>query len=236
MSILILRPEPGGSATALRARALGLEAVTAPLFTLRPLAWDPPDPSGFDALLLTSANAARHAGPALDRFVALPCFAVGESTAAAARAAGFARVVDGPADGAALARAAAHAGIGRALHLHGRDHLALPGASIRIEGRAVYAADPVTALPEIAIRALAAGAIALLHSPRSAALFASLAPRRARVRIAAISEPTALAAGPGWGQIAVAPAPRDSALLELAAKLCNIAETDIVGRDGANGL
>ena len=59
--MLILRPQPGADETAARARTLGLEPVVAPLFTIRPLAWEPPDPAEFDAVLLTSANAARHA-------------------------------------------------------------------------------------------------------------------------------------------------------------------------------
>ena len=61
----------------------------------------------------------------------------------------------------------------------------------------------------------------MLHSPRAAALFAALRGRSARrSRIAAISAPTAAAAGEGWKSVAVAAAPRDEALLELAAKLC----------------
>ena len=45
MKVLILRPQPGADETAARARALGLEPLVAPLFTVRPLAWTPPDPA-----------------------------------------------------------------------------------------------------------------------------------------------------------------------------------------------
>ena len=38
-----------------------------PLFAIEPVEWRPPDPAQFDALLLTSANAIRCGGPALDR-------------------------------------------------------------------------------------------------------------------------------------------------------------------------
>jgi uroporphyrinogen-III synthase len=62
--------------------------------------------------------------------------------------------------------------------------------------------------------------LALLHSPRAAALFAGLAGDRSRIRVAAISLRTARAAGEGWQSVAVAPRPRDQALLELAAELC----------------
>ena len=60
----------------------------------------------------------------------------------------------------------------------------------------------------------------MLHSPRAAARFAALAGDRGRFTLAAISVETAAAAGTGWRQVAVATAPRDEALLELAAKLC----------------
>ena len=60
--VLILRPEPGAGRTAERARKLGLVPVVAPLFAIRALPWTPPDAAGFDAVMLTSANAAREAG------------------------------------------------------------------------------------------------------------------------------------------------------------------------------
>jgi uroporphyrinogen-III synthase len=221
-ALLILRPEPGASETAARARAMGMEVVVAPLFAIRPLAWDPPDPARFDAILLTSAHGARQAGAGLARYLALPCFAVGAASAAAARTAGFARVTESDGDGDALARAAAGAGIRFALHLHGRDHLPLCAPGVEIAGRAVYAADAAASLPEAARAALAAGALALVHSPRSAALLASLVADRSALRLAAISPAAAEAAGPGWAGIAAARAPNDPALLELAAKLCNI--------------
>ena len=242
MRILILRPEPGAAETAARALALGLDPVIAPLFAVRPLAWEPPAPERLDAVLLTSANAARHGGPALARFAALPCHAVGDATAAAARAAGFADVRAGAGDGAALAAAAAQAGARRVLHLHGRDHKPLSGPALAVESRIVYASEAASALPQAARQALKDGALALLHSPRSAALFAALIPARGGVRIAAISAATAAAAGGGWALVAVAKAPRDDALLELAAKLCNIAGTQEAGAgqeagaEQANGL
>ena len=60
--VLVLRPEPGAGETAARARALGLEPIVAPLFAVRPIAWAAPDPAAYDAVMLTSANAARHGG------------------------------------------------------------------------------------------------------------------------------------------------------------------------------
>lgn len=214
--ILVLRPEPGASATAARARALGLEPVLAPLFTARPLDWDAPEASAFDAILLTSANAARHAGAKLASLLHLPCHAVGEASAQAAQAAGFRNVRTGQSDGAAALAAMS----GRILHLCGRDHLALAHPGVTVERRIVYAAEAVSLLPEAAGAALRAGAVVLIHSPRAAALFASLVADRHDVTAAAISEAAAAALGPGWRYVAVAPQPRDEPLLELAAELC----------------
>ena len=220
MKILILRPEPGAGETAERARALGLTPVVAPLFTVRPLAWTPPDPAGFDAVMLTSASAARQGRDGLTPFRALPCYAVGDATAAAAEEAGFADVRVGADDGAALLMMMAEEGVRRAFHACGEDHLALSHPAIAIERAAVYAAEAADALPPQAQAALGEGAIALLHSPRAARLLAALVGERGQVPIAAISARTGRAAGEGWRSVAVAARPRDEALLELAAKLC----------------
>ncbi len=218
--VLILRPRPGADETAARARALGLAPAVAPLFTVRPLAWQPP-PGSFDAVMLTSAHAARLAGDGLTPLLSSPCYAVGEATARAARDAGFARIVTGPSDGDALVARMAADGAGSALWLAGADRTMLKEAGVRIAAVAVYAADPVAALPPEAGAALRDGALALLHSARAAALFAKLAAHfRPTIRIAALSGKVAGAAGAGWAEVAVADRPRDEALLELAAKLC----------------
>jgi len=211
MKLLIVRPQPGAEESEKRARALGLEPIVAPLFETRALDWIPPDPGDFDAILLTSANAARLGGDGLKPFLALPCYAVGERTGAAARAAGFTRLRIGPSDGAALAAMAGRDGASALLQIGGRDHLPLGGAA----HVAVYASEPAGALP-----ADLEEAVVLLHSPRAAARFAALAADRGGFILAAISAQAAEAAGGGWKGVAVAAAPRDEALLELAAKLC----------------
>ncbi|HET9637853.1 MAG TPA: uroporphyrinogen-III synthase [Allosphingosinicella sp.] len=221
MKLLILRPEPGASETAARARAMGLEAAVAPLFAIRSVAGPPLAAGRYEAVLLTSANGARHAPEGL---TALPCFAVGERTAAAARAAGFAEVRSGPCDGAAAAAMMAKAGIKRAIHLCGRDHLEVAAPGVEIERRIVYAAEPV------ANERFEGRAVAMIHSARAGARFAELVVDKAAIAVAAISEAAAAAAGDGWAAKAVAAEPRDQALLELAAKLCNHA-VDVV-RDG----
>lgn len=224
MRLLVLRPEPGASETAARARALGLEPVVAPLFAIEGVEAPSVDPAGYDAVLLTSANGARHAPAGL---TGLPCFAVGESTAAAARAAGFGEVRTGPGDGAAAAAMMARAGVKRALHPCGLEHLAVEAAGVAIERLVVYSA---VALPR---GPLEGPAVALVHSARAGARLAELTADRGAIAIAAISAAAAQAAGEGWAARAVAAAPRDQALLELAAKLCNH-KSDVV-RNG-NGL
>ena len=219
MKILILRPQPGADETAARARALGLEPVVAPLFSVRPLAWTPPDPQPFDAVMLTSASAARQAAEGLAPFKSLPCYAVGESTAAAAEEAGFADIRVGPDDGKSLLLMMAEAGVRTAFHACGQDHLAFGHPDVAITRVPVYAAEVTDRLP-----VPAEDMLALLHSPRAATLFAGLAGDKARIRIAAISAKTARAAGEGWQSVAVAPRPRDQALLELAAELCQKAD------------
>jgi uroporphyrinogen-III synthase len=234
-TVVVLRPEPGASETASRAQRLGLCAVKAPLFTIRPIAWQAPDADGYEAILLTSANAPRHGGEALGRFLALPCFAVGEATAAAAREAGFSRVSAGPSDGAAAVETMAAAGVSRALHLCGLDHLALEHERVEIDRAAVYSAEPGATLPRQAQQVIAAGALVLVHSPRAARRLAELVEVRGPAGVAAISEAAAEAAGEGWSFKAVAREPRDSALLELAARLCNYGGA-MEGSGGTDGL
>jgi uroporphyrinogen-III synthase len=212
VKLLILRPEPGASETAARARELGLDPVVAPLFEIRSVATGPVDSADYDAVLLTSANGARHAPPGL---TGLPCFAVGDGTAAAAVRAGFSDVRVGPAGGSAAAAMISSAGLKRALHPCGREHLALDQAGVVIEPRIVYAAEPT------AWKRPDGPAVAMIHSPRAGRRFAQLALDKSTILIAAISAAAADSAGDGWAAKAVAAAPRDQALLELAAKLCN---------------
>lgn len=215
--LLILRPEPGASATARRARHLGLCPVIAPLFTVQALPWTPPDASTFDGLLFTSANAARHAGAELARYRHLPAYAVGDATAAAARDAGFADVATGTQDAGQLL-----AGVdptSRILHLCGEHRHVLEA---RVHQLPVYTAQAVGALNDPARKAVATGAVALLHSPRAASLLTALvgSAYRHAVDIVAISTNAAGAAGLGWRSIAAAPDPTDAAMLAIARILC----------------
>jgi uroporphyrinogen-III synthase len=212
--VLVLRPEPGASETLARARKLGLEAASIPLFEVEPVAWDLPDARMFDALLLTSANAARLAGGQLNDLADLPAYAVGEATAEAARKAGLNVVATGDSGVDGLLDMIAP-GV-RLLHLAGEDRKV--SASVHdVMQIAVYRSKPV-AEPDLGDNR---ASIALLHSPRAARRFAELVGDRASIVIVAISPAAAEAAGGGWESIHVAERPADNALLALAARLCN---------------
>jgi uroporphyrinogen-III synthase len=102
--VLITRPEPGAARTAKRLQALGFKPVCLPLTEIRPTFAELPAGNDFDAVAFPSANAVRHARPALLRAVAsLPAFAVGRATAEALIEAGFKDPTIGPGDGLGLA-------------------------------------------------------------------------------------------------------------------------------------
>lgn len=230
-AVLIVRPEPSAGRTAQLAVEMGLKPVVAPIFTLAPLEWKPPQVADFDALLLTSANAPRLGGEGLTPFRHLPCYAVGGRTAEAAEAAGFLDLHVGSNDGADMLQRLAADGVGRVFHPCGLDHAYISHPAVAVVRIPVYVSEAADRLPAGAREAIADGVIALIHSARSGAVFGTLAgDLRRRVSIVAISPAAAAAAGPDWRSVAVADAPRDRPMLELAAKLCQNA-----GRQGRNG-
>jgi uroporphyrinogen-III synthase len=211
--LLLLRPEPGLSASAEQARALGLEVMTCPLFRVEPVTWIAPDPREYDGLLLTSANAMRHGGGELERLTALPVHAVGATTAAAAREAGFKVETVGNSDLADLLEKISPSL--RLLHLAGEDHRAadVPWIGRRIVYRSTVIAEPQ--LPPLE------GLVVAVHSPRAGQRLAQLAPSRGNTAIAAISATAATECGGGWERVDVAAQARDNSLLALAARLCH---------------
>ena len=217
--LVIVRPEPGASATVERARAMGLDSVAMPLFEVEPVEWEAPDPGGFDALLLTSANAVRHGGAGLERLRGLPVYAVGEATAAAARGAGFTVTASGDA-GVERLLESAPAKL-RLLHLCG-EHRTETAAKPDITAVPVYRS---VALPMPDGIAEIGGQTVAVHSPRAGQRLSQLVEQagidRRAVRIAAISEAAASAAGSGWERCEAADTPGEAALLALAARLCD---------------
>jgi uroporphyrinogen-III synthase len=235
LRVLVTRPLPEAEVTARLLRDRGHAALLAPLSrieTAPALAAALTVLPATGATLLTSARAAEAVAGLLPAWaVAQPCLAVGEHTAAAARAAGFRQVVAGAGDGAALLpliRAAVPTAA-PLLYLAGEPRrpeleaaLAAAGHDVRVV--TTYAAVAATALPEVAVTALRDHAVdAVLHfSPRAAELYARLAV--AAVGRAAAAAPrhcclsAAVAAalvGLAPQQVAIAPRPNQQSLLAL---------------------
>lgn len=220
--VLVVRPEPGLSATLSAAQEIGLNAIGYPLSEIRPLEWECPDPGAIDALLIGSANAIRHGGEALERLKAKPVYAVGETTADAAREAGFEITAVG--SGGLQKVLDAIPAPAQLLRIAGVEHVPLePPAGVHIhtviayENAALELPEPLRPLHDL-------GLTVLLHSGAAAQQFdresRRLALQRDRIELAVIGSRVASSAGKGWRAIHVSPAPNDRALLEMVRKLC----------------
>ena len=174
--VLVTRPQPGASETALLLTARGLHPVLAPLLRVHTLPVRVP--TGLHAVLVTSSNAI----PALPSTLHhLPLLAVGDATAERARAAGFQDVHSADGDATDLLRLARSRPLGPLLLASGRGQGHALAAQLRAAGftvhrRAVYAAQPVGRLPATARDALIARQL-------RAALFLSADTARAFVRL-----------------------------------------------------
>lgn len=222
--LVIIRPEPGCSASVETARKMaGVEVYGFPLFEVQARSWEAALPDQFDALLLGSAMVLRLGGIGLEPLKKLPVYAVGEATASAARAAGFTVARSGAGNLQTLLDnlAPEHR---RLLRLAGEERIALtPPPGVTIEERIVYVSQPLPMPPEM-VDLLRHPAIVTLHSAEAArhlcAQCVQHGIRRATLRIAALSARIAAAAGDGWGEVATAPYPEDKALLALARQMC----------------
>lgn len=230
MKVLVTRPVEDGEETARQLALRGFSPVLAPLLTTQ--FWDGPEVSldGVQAILATSANGVR----AFSRRSArrdIPLFAVGPQTAEQARLAGFATVRNADGDAGTLAEATARWTTpewGPLLHVCGAEAdgklaAALAAKNFTLRKSILYAVDAAAALPAAIAQVLQAGAVdaALFFSPRSARIFCDLAADLplAPVIAIAISPTTAAAlACRSWGEIRIAAAPNQDALLTLLAK------------------
>ena len=215
--VLITRPEPGAAETAAAVIAMGWTPILAPALSLQPRAIPT---MVAQASLITSRSAAAALPPGL------PVLAVGEATAAAARALGHEAVAAGGDAASLLALACARlrpvdgplllaVGEGYAIDLAA----GLRAAGFRVLRRIAYAAQPAASLPAPAQAALTGGLVdqAMFLSPRSAQAIMALLPAAAvpRIRAIAISPRVArvLAALP-WQRIVTAARPDHAAMLE----------------------
>ena len=202
---------------------MGLDVRAFPLFEVRALDWKLVPPEDVDALLLGSANAVRHGGPALERYRGLPAYVVGEATAVVARKAGLKVIAIGK-GGMQQVLDRLAPGHSRLLRLAGRERLdlTLPERAT-VTTREVYASEALPFPPELA-RLLADPAVVLLHSGEAAAHFAKGCTEngiaRAHLALAAIGPRVAARAGTGWAALRSASEPSDAALLALAFQMC----------------
>lgn len=183
MRVLVTRPAAEAASLAATLAALGHQPLIEPLLEIKYRLDELPPLDGVAALLATSANgvaAFAAASPRRD----LPCYAVGDRTAAAARGVGFERVASAGGDSVALARLVmgrCDPTAGALLHAAGAavaGDLAgtLGAAGFTVRTALLYDMEPVAALSHEAARALGSGTLdaALFFSPRTAAHFAEL--------------------------------------------------------------
>lgn len=217
-TVWVTRARPGADRTAERLSTLGFIPVVAPLLEIRPLDVRP-DLTGVEALAFTSRNGVKAFVDASGAPV-LPVFAVGDATAAAARAAGFSDVRSADGDLSALAALIRTEWAGLSI-LHpaaaepAGDLAALVGDAARVTTLAVYAAIDTDAAPPEAWDAV------LIHSPRAArALAEHLAAGAVAGHIAVALSPAA--AGPltalGFAGIRIAATPTEDSLLAALGK------------------
>ena len=228
---LVTRPRAEAAELAEALAARGIAAIIEPLLEIHYRGEAAPDLAGVQAILCTSANGVRALARLSDER-AVPLFAVGDASAARARADGFTRVESaGGAVGdlARLVRERLDPGAGRLLHVAGSVVAGDLAGELRADGFAVeravlYEARPAAGLGADCVRALAAGIVdfALFFSPRTAAIFARLADRAGIAEAMGLVTAVSLsaAADEGLGGLSfrerhVAPRPDQPSLLEV---------------------
>jgi uroporphyrinogen-III synthase len=237
MAVLVTRPHPDDEATAAGLRARGFEVLLAPMLRFEPIAFHDDMDARYGAVIVTSANALRGIEPHLtdSRLLKLPLFAVGEHTAAAARDAGFSKVIAAKGDATALrdsvlasVKAKELKKTSPLLYLAGADlarDLAgdLGERGFTVVTHTTYRMIPVSSLPRETCDGFAANRVeAVLHySRRSARAFLEAA-QTAGVEISALSIPqccisdavASIVRDAGATQVMVARSPDENALFE----------------------
>jgi uroporphyrinogen-III synthase len=229
----VTRPEPDAERTAAALRARGHTVLIAPLLRIETMENAEIGPGPFAAILVTSANAApaivRHARFAQLR--ALPVLAVGERSAQAMRAVGFADVTSangGVGDLAVLAAERFKRGASL-LYLAGADRArdlagVLSGRGIALRSIVIYRAVAAASLPPALVAAMTVGLEGVLHfSRRSAEAYVNAA-RASGVEESALEKPvhfcmSAQVAEPlqqaGAADIGIASEPTEAAVMAL---------------------
>jgi uroporphyrinogen-III synthase len=229
---LITRAEPDAERTAAVLRAQGHEVIVASLLRIEHLSDADLGAGPWAAILLTSANAAQAIAvhPRVTQLRALPVFAVGQHSAQAIGAAGFADVTSADGNVTDLAQRVAETMTPGALllYLAGENRSGDLASDLRARGFAVkttivYRAVAAASLPHAAAEALASGIDGVFHfSRRSAEAYVNAARntgllasalKPAHFCISAhVAEPLVQTGAP---TIRVAPRPVEAALIAL---------------------
>ena len=246
-STLIIRPQPDADRDVLWLQRYGVPALASPVMRGTALVHDLPDPAGYDGVIFTSRHAvdAIRQSPKAAAWMMKPAFVVGTATAAAARDAGFSRLITGNGGGAGLIAPIRQAGA-----LFSASSGVATGTSFGVAtGRLVWPSavdisfDMAAALPDFDVERVpvyqmvaAAGftpaitnaldgqkiAAVIAMSPRSIQLFrAAIAAAGQDAALASISliagsNAIASAAGSGWKKVYTARHPRRSRLMAIA--------------------
>lgn len=237
MRILLTRPEAAALSLQEKLTAVGHEVALAPVLTIEPIEFSF-DAEGLGGILLTSASAApaltKMASGGLPRDTAI--YAIGGTSAEAARRAGFENINSADGDRGeftALIAARHNPTSGHLLHLSGRHRAGdivaeLQALGLGAERLRVYEAVAATDLPAHIFDTIKAGKIdvALFFSPRSAEIFVSLAEdgglgdALSGMTALCLSDAVMEAAHPGgWKNMAVAGALNEAAMIEALAAI-----------------
>jgi uroporphyrinogen-III synthase len=242
IQVLITRPRDEAKTLAGQIESLGFVPIIDPMIEIRMLPNVNVDHRNFQAVVLTSANGARALASNAGFSRALPAFAVGAATAAAARAAGFTAVVEGPGTVEELARLIAEQcqpSRGAVLHVSGsvvaRDLAPLLAKTGLTVNRAIlYESVQATQLQRETCDGFAAGTIgaALFFSPRTARTFVNLVTAADLVgtmgSVVALSLSTAVAevlAPFAFARTMTAARPTTDSLLESLASLTHLSHS-----------
>jgi uroporphyrinogen-III synthase len=222
-AVIVTRSQPGADETAEHLAALGYRAIVSPMLHIVETGLAPEALEGVRDLVFTSANGVRAFRSAGARAAGLSAWCVGPSTAAAAEATGFARVIASAGNADRLGELI----LARSGELHGPVlHIANTAAAgdlvaaLRrggLEARlaAPYRTELAPALSDAALETLLTGGCAvLIHSARAAEALRQSGAGLGRAAIAAISEAAAapLAGRPAAAQI-IAAEPNEAALM-----------------------
>ncbi len=229
MRVLLTRSAENCRKSAARLGNAGHAGVILPMLEYVPTGENFPE-GNFDAVVLTSAAAVVCIDQPEAGLLAIAAYCVGETTAIAAREAGFLNVIAGPGDASELARLIAGSGAGGKLlypaPLHKAFDFAAALSGWQVCEFALYEArliDPGKTELETALRQSDA---VFLYSPRMAAHLSEIASAHSLVELlggltlVAISEKTAHALrAPANGRILVASHPSEASMIGLLSRI-----------------